>query len=158
MSEACRHEPHVRRAAAEDNWSTALRQHVETCDDCRAAAAIAPFMTRLARIDERPRALPAASVIWLKAQLMRGSAVVDRVSRPLNIMQMVAYLGVAAAWTGMLMWKWPDLQRLVATFAPSGVAEGIATGSSVSLTLVASVVVLGSITFMLALHTILAEE
>ncbi len=158
MSEPCRHEPHVRRAAAEDSWSTMLREHVETCDDCRAAAAIAPFMTRLARLDERPRALPPASVIWLKAQLMKGSAAIDRVSRPINIMQLVGYLSVAAGWAAMLMWKWSDLQRLVLSFAPSNVAEGIATGSSVSLTLVAAIVVLGSITFMLALHTILAEE
>lgn len=158
MSEACRHEPHIRRAAAEDKWSAALREHVETCADCRAAAAIAPFMSRFARADQRQPVLPPASVIWVKAQLMRGTAVVDRVSRPINLMQIAAYLSVAAAWAGMLTWKWVEIQRTILSFAPSHMAEGISTGSSVSLTLVATVVILGSATFGLALHTILAEE
>ena len=154
MNENCRHEVHVRRAATEDKWSESLRAHIETCADCRAAAAIAPFMSRLSRVEERRPVLPPASVVWLKAQLMRGTAVAERVTRPLNVMQIAAYLSVAAAWAGMLFWKWPDLQRMVVAFRP----EQMSYGSPVSMTLVASFVFLGAVTCMVAMHTILAEE
>ena len=155
MNVACRHEVHVRRAATEDSWSEALRAHIETCIDCRAAAAIAPAMSQLAAVKERSHVLPEPAVIWLKAQLLRGTAMVEQVSRPLNIMQIVAYIAVAGGWAGMMMWKWKDVTAVVRTFTP----ESMATGSTaVSLGLVGAIAVLGSMTFALAMHTILAED
>src|SRR5688500_18922992 len=111
MSERCRHETHVQRAAAENQWSDALRGHVKECEDCAAAAAVAPFMYRFSRTNERQHRLPDASVVWLKAQLMRGSAIADRASRPLNIIQMVAYIVVAGGWAALVTWKWTELQN-----------------------------------------------
>ncbi|HSP16936.1 MAG TPA: hypothetical protein VLV78_19475 [Thermoanaerobaculia bacterium] len=158
MSEPCRHEPQVRRAAAEDRWTDMLREHVKTCADCAAAAAAAPFMSRFARLDERQRKLPDPSVVWLKAQLLRGSAIADRAARPLSIVQMIAYTVVAVGWASVLTWKWADLQRWLLGFTPTHIVAGVAQYSPLSMAFLLTVVVLATMTVMLALHTILAED
>ncbi len=159
MSEACRHEPHVIRAAAEDRWSDALREHVKTCQDCAIAALAAPFMNRLSRIDARQKKLPDPSVVWLKAQLLAGSVAAERAAQPLNIAQMSAYGVVAAGWAALMTWKWSDLQRLVSTLTPSGVAEGLSgSGAGLSGSVLMMLVVLSTLTVVLAFHTILADE
>jgi hypothetical protein len=159
MSDRCRHEAHVQRAAAENNWTEALRVHVGSCEDCAAAAAVAPFMNRFARTNERQHRLPDASVVWLKAQLLRGTVMAERVSRPLNILQVVAYVVVAGGWAALVTWKWAELQNWMLTFTPRYVVGGLAgTQTAISGPLMLAVVVLASMTVMLALHTILAEE
>ena len=158
MSEPCRHETHVIRAASEDRWTEALREHVPTCAGCTAAVAAAPFMRRISRIDARQRKLPDPAVLWLKAQLLRSSAIADRAMRPLNIAQMTAYAAVAAGWAALLTWRWPDLQRWLLTLTPTQMAQGVAHSSSLSITFLLTIVILASTTVMLALHTILAED
>lgn len=158
MSERCRHEQHVIRAAAEDRWTEALRAHVPTCADCTAAAAAAPFMRTLSRIDERQRKLPDPAVLWLKAQLLRNLVMADRAMRPLNVVQVVAYVAVAAGWAAVLTWRWADLQRWIFGFTPTSMVQGITHASPLSITFMLTVVVLASMTLMLALHTIVAED
>lgn len=158
MSEPCRHEPHVIRAASEDRWTEALREHVPDCAGCKGAVAAAPFMRRISRIDSRQRKLPDPAVLWLKAQLLRSSAIADRAMRPLNVAQMIAYAAVAAGWAALLTWRWPDLQRWVLAFTPAHMAQGVAHSSPLSVTFLLTIVILASMTVMLALHTILAED
>jgi hypothetical protein len=159
MTEVCRFEPQARRASSENRWTDALREHVKTCEECAMAAIAAPFMARIARADERRQRLPDPSVVWLKAQLLGGTSSADRVSRPLNVMQLVAYFVVAAGWTTLLTWKWSDLQRWAFSLTPSGMAEGLAgPGVSISISVLGVLVVLATVTVVLAFHTILAEE
>ena len=158
MNETCRFEPQVRRAATDNQWTDALREHVASCADCAAAAAAAPFMTRFARIDERQSKLPDPSVVWLKAQLLSGNAMADRAARPLNVLQIIAYVAVAGGWAAVLTWKWADLQRWLLGFTPSQIAQSMSQNATMSLTFLMTVVVLATMTVMLALHTILAEE
>ena len=158
MTGICRHEVHVRRAAAEDQWTDALREHVKTCADCAAAAAATPYMKRLAAIDERKSKLPDPSVLWLKAQLLRGTAIAERATRPLSIIQIAAYLIVGGSWAGILTWRWPDMERWLLGFTPASVVQGMAENAPSSLTFFFAMVVLVSMTVMLALHTILAED
>ncbi len=158
MSEPCRYEELVLRAASEDRWTEALRTHVPQCADCTAAAAAAPFMRRLARIDDRQRQLPDPAVLWLKAQLLRGAAIADRAARPFNVLQICAYLSVAAGWAAVLTWRWSDLERWLLGFTPAQMAQGIAHGSPLSMPFLFTVAVLASMTLMVALHTILAED
>ena len=158
MNELCRHETHVIRAVVEDQWTDALREHVAGCDNCAAAAAAAPFMKRLAQVDERQRKLPDPAVVWLKAQLLRGGALAERAARPLTIVQIVAYIVVAAGWASVLTWKWADLQQWILRFTPSGMAQGMTHSSSLSIAFLLMVVVLATMTVMLGLHTILAED
>jgi hypothetical protein len=158
MSDTCRFEPHVRRAAVENQWTDALRDHVKSCADCEAAAAAAPFMTRIARIDERSRKLPDPGVVWLKAQLLRGTVIAERATRPLNVLQMIAYGVVAGGWAAVLTWRWNDLQRWILGFTPTHIVRGVTQASPLSITFLLTVVILATMTVILGLHTILAEE
>ena len=154
----CRHEPEVLRAAQEDRWTDALRRHLLECEECVAAAAVAPWMTRFARIGDREHILPDPQIVWLKAQLLRGSAEVARVARPIQLAQLVAYLVVAGGWATLLTWKWNAIETWLRGFTPTGVFENVARGETLSMSFFAIVFVLTSITVMLGLHTIMAEE
>ena len=155
---ACNQEQFVRRAAVENRWSDALRQHVTECADCGAAAGAARFMSRVGKIDERQHVLPDPGVIWLKAQLLRTSVAADRAARPLNIAQIVSYVVVAAGWAAVLTWKWSDLRTWLLGFTPAHMVQGLASSSTLSASFLMMVVVLASLTVMLGVHTILAEE
>jgi hypothetical protein len=56
------------------------------------------------------------------------------------------------------MWKWPDLQRWALVLTPGQMAQGVAHASPLSITFLLTIVTLASMTVMLALHTILAED
>ena len=155
---SCRFEPAVLRAAQEDRWTESLRGHLLECDDCVAAAAAAPWMSRFARISDREHILPDPQIVWLKAQLIQGSADAARVTRPVQLAQLTAYLVVAAGWVALLTWKWQAVEAWVRSLTPAGVLENVARGEPLSLSFFALVLVLVSSTVMLGLHTIMADE
>lgn len=159
MSDGCRYDADVIRAVRDDAWTESLRTHVAGCEECEATAAIAPWMTRFEQLSDREHILPDPQVVWLKAQILRGTADAARATRPLTVVQMVAYLVVAGGWAAMLTWKWDVLERWIASFTPTQFVVQ-ASGSEISLSLpsFAVVFVLASVTVMVALHTILAEE
>lgn len=159
MTEGCRYESDVLRAAEEDRWTDSLRRHLTECDECIATASVAPWMSRFARISDRDHILPDPSVVWLKAKLLQGTVDVGRASRPLDIVQMLAYFVVAGGWAGLLTWRWNAVEAWIRGFTPTGLLTTAATRTgSLSMSFFAMVFVLASMTVMLALHTILAEE
>lgn len=156
MNDACRFEREVLAAAESDRWTDALREHAATCADCAAAAAVAPWMERFAGLSDREHILPHPSIVWLKAQVMRNSSEIARASRPMHVVQMLAYLAVAAGWAAMLTWKWSAVQRLLNTFSATSIAAG--DTPLTSLPVFTALLLLGTVTVTLAMHTILAEE
>lgn len=154
----CEQERFVRRAAAENRWTDALREHARECSDCNAAALAAPFMSLFARTDERQHILPDPSVVWLKAQILGATVAAERAARPLNLIQVVAYVVVAAGWAAVLTWKWADLQAWLLGFTPTHMVRGLSGASSFSLSFLVMVVILASLTVMLGMHTILNED
>ena len=159
MTEGCRYERDIRRAAEEDRWTDSLRRHLTECDECIATATAAPWMSRFARISDREHILPDPSVVWLKAKLLQGTVDVGRASRPLDIVQMLAYFVVAGGWAGLLTWRWNAVEAWIRSFTPAGLLTTATTRTgSLSMSFFAMVFVLASMTVMLALHTILAEE
>jgi len=107
------------------------------------------------------RTLPDANSIWVKAKLMQTAAAMERATRPITRMQIVAYLVVAGGWAALMTWKWTALAAWVNSFTPAHIIMGAAgadTVRSLSLTFVMALVVLASVTVVLAFHTILAEE
>ena len=152
---ACRREADVMRAAREDRWDDTLRRHLTECEECAMAAAVAPWMTRFARLGDREHRLPDPSIVWLKAKLMQGTIDAARAARPLTFAQMISYLVVAAGWAGVLTWKWDAIRNWITSLTPGGV---IGATSSLSMSFFALVFVLASMTAALALHTIMAEE
>ena len=77
-------------------------------------------MSRFARISDREHILPDPSVVWLKAKLLQGTVDVGRVSRPLDIVQMLAYFVVAGGWAGLLTWRWNAVEAWMRSFTPDG--------------------------------------
>jgi hypothetical protein len=119
MSDHCRYEHDVLRAAQEGRWTDALQSHVASCEECQAAASVSAFMGMLADDDVRVRALPSGSAVWLKAQLLRDTLAADRVNRPFTIFQWVAYFVVASGWAGLMTWKWNAVRDWLLGFTPS---------------------------------------
>jgi hypothetical protein len=161
MNGNCRLEPDVIRAASTGAWSESLRTHVGTCPDCAAAAEVGPWMESFARLDDRRHNLPDPAVLWLKAKLMRSNADVQRAALPMTRLQIAAYLIVAACWAALLTWKWTAIQAWVNGLTPNHMilgASGAESTASLSLTFLIGIVLLGSATFAIAMHTILAEE
>ena len=160
---ACRFEPHVLAAIADDRWTESLRDHVAACDECAACVAAAPWMSELAGTTEREHVLPDPSMIWLKAQLLRSTTTVERVSRPITTIQMASYLIVAACWAALLTWKWSALQAWMESLTPHHVLFGTvaapaAGNGPLTVTFFVTIILLASATVMVALQTILAEE
>ncbi|HEX2122271.1 MAG TPA: hypothetical protein VHL59_11570 [Thermoanaerobaculia bacterium] len=158
MSATCRYEAGVLRAAEEDRWTDGLREHLRDCDDCMAAASVAPWLDRFARMSDRQHILPDPSIVWLKARLLQGTIDVARVSRPMTVLQLVAYLVVAGGWAALLMGKWSAIEAWFRGFTPTGLVVSAARAEALSMSFLAIVFVLATTTVMLALHTILAEE
>jgi len=157
MSASCRFEPQVTEAASSDRWTDQLRQHVISCSDCRAVAAVAPWMSRFANVRDREHLLPDPTVLWLKAQLLRSSAAAERIARPMNQVQLLAYVIVAAGWAALFTWKWDAMMHWLGSITPGGMLA--ATGSNaVSASFLLTVLILGSMTAVVAVHAILAEE
>ena len=158
MSEACRYERDVLRAVEENRWTDALRVHVADCEDCAAAMSVAPWIDRFAAVETRERALPDPAVVWLKANVLRGTVAMERVARPMRTFQFVAYILVASGWAGLVTWKWDALQQWLLSFSPAQALVSAAYAPQLSISFFLAVFVLSSMTIVLALHTILAEE
>lgn len=159
MNAHCRHERDVLIAARENAWTDPLRGHVAGCEECAAAASVAAWMARLAESDVRDRALPPASAVWLKAQLLGRQAAADRASRPFTVFQWLAYVVVASGWAALITWKSGAVRQWLLSFTPASMiqsASGVAPTIPISFYI--GILVLTSVTMLLALHTILAEE
>ena len=152
----CRREADVLRAASSDRWPDNLRRHLAECNDCTATAAVAAWMSRFARSSDRQPTLPDPSIVWLKAKLLRGSVDAARAARPLNVAQVIAYLVVAGGWAAVMTWKWDAIRVWLHSFSPTAVVNSNAP--SLSMSFFAMILVLGSMTVMVALHTIMAED
>lgn len=151
----CSFEAAVIRAASNDTWTATLREHVAACEECAAAAEVAPWMQSFARIDERESPLPDPASVWLRAKLMQNTAAAHRAALPITRLQMAAYLVIAAGWALLLTMKWQSIQEWLHALNPGGVIQN---NAQLSLTVLFSVIGLMSATLMLAFHTVLAEE
>ncbi len=160
MTTECRFETHIIDAVNENSWTESLRAHVASCEDCAAAAEVAPWMARFSGLDERQHILPDPAVLWLKARLLRTSAAVEQAAMPITRLQIAAYLIIAAGWAALLTWKSSALQVWMNHLSPGHVLLGATSASSVSLSIsvLVAVVALASATIGVAMHTILAEE
>ena len=107
------------------------------------------------------RKLPDANSIWVKAKLLQTTAAMERAARPVTRMQIAAYLIVASGWAALMTWKWGALLAWFNSFTPAHIimgAAGAETVRSLSVTFVMALIILASVTVVLAFHTILAEE
>ncbi|HWS71488.1 MAG TPA: hypothetical protein VN605_05210, partial [Thermoanaerobaculia bacterium] len=131
----CAYESNVLDAAESGRWSESLRAHVASCESCAAAASVAQWMTELARHDDREHILPDPAVVYLKAQLLGQQAAMEQASRPLHMLQIAAYMTVAAGWAALLTWKWAAVEEWMLTFSPRYFVSGVLSSGATSLSM-----------------------
>lgn len=75
----CPQEPHILRAAG--SLPEELRQHMESCRNCREALKIQQGLLRLARETRTVHRLPEASELWWRAEIIRRWVAREDVAR-----------------------------------------------------------------------------
>ena len=162
MNEQCPFELDVIKIQDPARWPETLTRHVGECEVCSAAAAVGPWMHRFAQTPDRAHTLPDPALVWLKAQFLKNTIAADRASRPMTAVQIAAYLIVGGAWATLVTMKWESLQAWYLNLNPTSWLSGnVATGAgsaTLSLGFFVSVFMLASVTIILALHTVLAED
>ncbi|HEX7707539.1 MAG TPA: hypothetical protein VF701_13875 [Thermoanaerobaculia bacterium] len=153
----CQHEREILTAASEE-WSEQQIAHVAECVECAAAAQAGPWMKGFARINLREHVLPDPTLVWLKANLLRGNVQATRATRPLDVVQMLSYLIVAAGWAAVLTLRWDSIREWMVSLTPAAIVQQAGSAPSLSLSFITIVFVLASMTVMLAMHTILVED
>jgi hypothetical protein len=119
------------------------------------------WMKQFAAIDDREHILPDPSVIWLKARVLQSVKEAERASRPVTAMQIAAYAAVAACWAALLTWKWTSIHLWLESLKPTNIlvsGANVSPSSLISAPFVVTLLVLGSVTVVLAMHTIFIEE
>ena len=125
----------------------------------RDSMLISSVLKRVAAEAPRRRELPDAHHFWITSQLMPNRAVQERVSRPMGVLQVLAYTVVAICWAGLITWKWPQIQNWVQGPDVTGRLLDAASGAaSVSFSMVFLVGGLLAITRVVIMHSVLAEE
>src|SRR4051794_34609460 len=95
----CSYEDDVLTAVNTGRWPDRvdddLMAHVASCELCRELVAIAPMFAEAAATPQR--ALPDASVVWLRSQMRAREEATRLAERPISVAQAVAFAsGVGA--------------------------------------------------------------
>ena len=87
--------------------SPELRSHVQSCAVCMEAQAAARMMLQTASLLTAKDELPAAGLIWRRAQARKEEIALQRATRPLIIMRAlsVVYVALSAAWFLGYFWS-----------------------------------------------------
>lgn len=113
------------------------------------------WMRQFAAIDDRNRALPDPSIIWLKAKVLQSAKEAQRASRPVTAVEIISHAIVAACWAGLLTWKWDAISSWFVGFSTNDV---VLVAPLVNLPVLMTLIVLAGTTVMVAMHSILAED
>jgi len=89
----CSYEDDVLTAVNTGRWPDRvdddLTAHVASCELCRELVAIAPLFAEAAATPQR--ALPDASVVWLRSQMHAREEATRLAERPISVSQAVAF-------------------------------------------------------------------
>jgi len=88
----CEHEGRVARAAREDRWTEALRNHRDGCSACAETALVTAALVADPALDRDP--LPDPHQVWLTARLRSRRLAAERATWPITLAYRVA--GVTA--------------------------------------------------------------
>jgi hypothetical protein len=124
MNTECLREQDVMDAVASGRWpdrsDPELRRHVDGCAICQDVATIFPAIS--AERDETWEAVsvPAASVVWWRAQIRAREEASRAAQRPIAVTQGVAMVCLLAAVLVLIPLAWPAL-----TYTAGAVSAGI---------------------------------
>lgn len=123
-AEFCRFEEAVTAAIQSGEWNEDLRRHVAGCEECADLALVARYCAAAAKdIPEAP--LPAAGLLWWRAQIAERQEQAERAVAAIEVVQKVAIGVVLVLLLGLLMLSkpvhWEALLAAFGLFASSGV-------------------------------------
>ena len=138
---ACSYEKELTQALKDGHWphgcGSELRAHVDACDNCSDLVLVTQTFQVARSESEHATPCGSPSLLWWRAQLRRRYAATERVSRPITIAQIFAWLVtvlvgilfVASQYRPGLHWAswWSELVPLrilhVLSIAPVGSAQ-----------------------------------
>lgn len=140
-------------------WEKSDELHLRECAVCGDAAKIAIAMREVVAAPIVERKLPDPALIWLKSQILERRIARERVERPANVANIIAYGVLAVCWAALFSWKWPQISIWLTDFdAGRLIALALTSTEGISIPTVTAVVVLVALTGGLAARTVLAEE
>jgi hypothetical protein len=103
----CEREADVVRSLRTGSLSAELRDHVLSCAVCAEARSAARVMLHTASLLRLEDGMPAAGLVWSRAQARKREMDLKRATRPLIIARglIVAYVILSAAWFLHSVWR-----------------------------------------------------
>lgn len=144
----CDLEPQVLEAANSASWEPSLRRHLDECPSCSDVALVAAFMKE-ADAEVADAAVPEGELVWWKAQLKARRAAAEKATRPIAVMEKLAFAGAGLALVVALAVLWPFVRSW-----GDWVSSNWSTGSQAAPVLaigLASMVGLGAVLVLFAL-------
>lgn len=94
----CPHEPEIKQMLALGHWPQAasdeLRSHAEGCSRCGDLVLLSQAFRGARKVTMAQAQVPAAGVVWWRAQLRRRNAAVQRINRPIVAAQIFAFAAI----------------------------------------------------------------
>lgn len=99
----CEKENRILSAVRSGEWTTELRAHVLECPVCSDLALVDDFLQNEATLTMANASLPDPSLVWSKGRLARTNRALGLVARPVQAVQVFAYLSsvIALIWLTM---------------------------------------------------------
>jgi hypothetical protein len=156
MSEHEKFEERIRVSSATGVWDEETRRHLDACADCREQAEVLRFMLALAQtqLDSAP---PDPQVVKVKAQIVNRERIDEHSAHTISNIQRAVWGSIAAAWALVLALNGSTIIGWARDFDLSEIVFSSVSGEG-SFGLILLLVSLASITAMVAVHAILAEE
>jgi hypothetical protein len=110
----CKHERLIVEAVRRGHWpessDPALVEHARKCEVCRDALTVAQFLQTPPQDPSQEVRLPAAELVWWKAQLKARREAAERAARPVSIAEYFSLACGLACLLGFALWKWSSLR------------------------------------------------
>ena len=136
--EHCEQEDAVIRAARGGAWGDGLRDHLAVCPACADAELVAEFLIEESRAaPDSP--LPDPGTVWWKAQLRARRAAAERATRPIRIVERVAWACGLGSLVAAAIWQMPlilDVLKQPAYLLVTVLAAGLFLAGAATLYLV----------------------
>ncbi len=115
----CSQQQRVAAAIQAGQWPDAcgpeLRAHAETCETCGELALVAQSLRQSRNMALQQRQLPAPGLLWWRAQVRRRNAAIERVTRPIAIVEAIALLVVLVAAVSLVAWRYQEVSAWLST-------------------------------------------
>jgi hypothetical protein len=109
----CSREKEVAAALRDRGWpdicDAALRAHVESCRHCSDLVLVATTLQQARSEAAEASHLPAPGILWWRAQLRRRNGAVERIARPIALIEKLALAAMALGILCLAAWQWNQI-------------------------------------------------